>query len=582
VGNETENEIKRWISAQEGPFFERKSACDRSSGRVRQRKAADIARDIAETLTAMANADGGELVVGMENDGAATGVPHAEDKIRLLLGAPKDRNYVSPPLPCVARELSDRSGKRLLHFQVDWSPSVHLLADSRCLLRVGDSNQPFDKDKIKALKEAKHQGLFERTFPSGAGIEDLDDALLAAFTARVAPAIPRREALRRLHLVEARNGHVVPTLAALLLFGSDPAHWHDRCGVDFVRWEGTERKSGAELNIAKRFRVEAPLAVLLKRAFEAIQPFIRERQQLHDLFFIEKLEYPTFAWQEAIVNAVAHRDYSIRGLGVEVWMFDDRMEIRSPGMPPSPVTLDALAQRQHMHCSRNPLIVRVLTAMGYMRELGEGVPRMFDEMERAGYYPPRFEAIGGAVVLVTLRNEPIYDRAMLEWLSKFKAVELSGDQKRILAHAHAHGDRFTSRDCQTLLGTDIYGASTAIKDMIRKGVARSPEKRSRIYLIQQPFAAHTDMPAGFTNLLRVLQRNGGLRNEDVRRTLAVNRIAATRYLRDLTAAGWLIKPNKHGLGALYAPGPRLLHQSQTGANSSETDAIGAETDAMKP
>ena len=183
---------------------------------------------------------------------------------------------------------------------------------------------------------------------------------------------------------------------------------------------------------------------------------------------------------------------------------------------------------------------------------------------------------------MTLRNEPVYDRSTLEWLLKFKEVELSGDQKRVLAYAHAHGDRFTSRDCQNLLSTDIYGASTAIKDMIRKGVARSPEKRSRIYLVQEPFAAHADMPAGFVNLLPVLQRNGGLRNEDVRKILALNRIAATRYLGDLTTAGWLIKPDKRGLGALYAPGPHLLHQSQTSANSSETDAIGAETDAMKP
>lgn len=575
-------DIARWTSAEEGPFFERKSAFDRSSARARQRKAADIARNIAETLTAMANADGGELVIGMENDGALTGVPHAEDKIRLLLGAPKDRNYVSPPLPCVARELSDRSGKRLLHFQVDWSASVHLLADSRCLLRVGDCNQPFDKDKIKALKEAKHQGLYERTFPPGAGIEDLDDALLAAFAARVAAATPPREALHRLHLVEARNGHVVPTLAALLLFGSDPAHWHDRCGIDFVRWEGTERKSGAELNIAKRFRVEAPLAVLLERAFEAIWPFIRERQHLHDLFFIEKLEYPTFAWQEAIVNAVAHRDYSIRGLGVEVWMFDDRMEVRSPGMPPSPVTLDALAQRQHMHCSRNPLIVRVLTTMGTMRELGEGVPRMFDEMERAGYYPPRFEAVGGAVVQVTLRNEPIYDSATLEWLSKFKSVELSGDQKRMLAYAYAHGDRFTSRDFQKVVGTDIYGASNAIKDMMRKGVVRATEKGGRVYKVREPLAAQPDMPAELVQLLPTLQKKGRLTNADVRRVLGVARNTAARLLGELAAASWLIHSGKRGAGAFSTPGARLLHQPPTMPNTGEAGAMDSENGAMKP
>lgn len=576
------DEIKQWISAKEGPFFERKSAFDRSSGRARQRKAADIARDIVETLTAMANADGGEMVVGMENDGAVTGVPHADDKVRLLLSAPKDRNYVSPPLPCVTRELSDQNGKRLLHFQVDWSPSVHLLADSRCLLRVGDSNQPFDKDKIKALKEAKHQGLFERTFPPGARIEDLDDALLAAFAARVAPATPPRDALGRLRLVEGRNGHAVPTLAALLLFGSDPARWHDRCGIDFVRWEGTERKSGAELNIAKRFRVEAPLTILLEKAFEAIKPFIRERQRLHDLFFIEKLEYPTFAWQEAIVNAVVHRDYSIRRLGVEVWMFDDRMEIRSPGMPPSPVTLDALAQRKHMHCSRNPLIVRVLTIMGYMRELGEGVPRMFDEMERAGCYPPRFEAIGGAVVQVTLRNEPIYDRSTLEWLLKFKEVDLSGDQKRMLVYAHAHGDRFTSRNYQEVIKTDIYGASSVIKDMIRKGVVRSLGKGSRIYEVKEPLYVRPDMPSEFTHLLPVLQRKGCLTNADIRETLGLTKISAVRLLRELVESRWLTGTGKRGVGAVYSPGHRLLYQSQTIAKDTEDDTMGRETDTIKP
>ncbi|HPC49849.1 MAG TPA: ATP-binding protein, partial [Kiritimatiellia bacterium] len=416
-----QHDIARWSAAEEGPFFERKSALDRSGACPKQRKAADIAHDIAETLVAFANADGGELVIGMENDGTVSGVPHAEDKLKLLLGVPKDRNYLSPPIPCRAHKVDAPDGRVLLHFEADWSPDVHLLADSRCLRRVQDQNAPFDKDQVRALKEAKSQGLFERIYPAGARMDDLDAALLARF-AEADAGSDVRVTLSRYRLIEGRNGHAVPTLAALLLFGRDPGRWHERAGIDFVRWEGTDRKTGAELNIAKRFRVEAPLSALPDKAFEAIKPFIRERQQLHDLFFVEKLEYPTFAWQEAIVNAVAHRDYSIRGMGIEVWMFDDRMEIRSPGLPPAPVTLEALAKRTPMHCSRNPLIVRTLTVLGYMRELGEGVPRMFQEMERAGCYPPRFDAIGGAVTQVTLRNEPIYDRTTLEWLKQFSGA----------------------------------------------------------------------------------------------------------------------------------------------------------------
>lgn len=577
-----QQDVARWSAAEEGQFFERKSALDRSGGRPKPRKAADVARDIAETLVAFANADGGELVVGLENDGAVSGVPHAEDKLRLLLGVPKDRNYVDPPIPCRARKVSTPDGLTLLHLEADWSPNVHLLADSRCLRRVQDQNAPFDKDQVRALKEAKAQGLFERSFPAGARMEDLDEALLTRFAEAAGSGAAHRDALTRFRLTEGRNGHAVPTLAALLLFGRDPGRWHERAGIDFVRWEGTERKTGAELNVSKRFRIEAPLSVLPDRAFEAIKPFIRERQQLHDLFFIEKLEYPTFAWQEAVVNAVAHRDYSIRGMGIEVWMFDDRMEIRSPGLPPAPVTLEALATRVPMHCSRNPLIVRVLTVLGYMRELGEGVPRMFDEMERAGCYPPRFDAIGGAVVQLTLRNEPIYDRATLEWLKQFAEVELSGDQKRVLAFAHAHEDRFTSREFQKVIGTDIYGASKAIKDMIRKGVAVPMAKRGKVYQIREPLHARPEMPRSLLALFPRLQKEGTLRNQDIRKILGMNRIAAGRLLRELVDTQWLEGTGRRGIGAFYRPGQRLLHQSPIAPETRETDSMSRETDSMKP
>ncbi|MFH0939450.1 MAG: RNA-binding domain-containing protein [Planctomycetota bacterium] len=337
---EMERDIQRWSKTEEGPFFERKSAIDRSSNRVRPRKAADLAHDIAETLSAMANADGGELVIGLENDGAMSGVPHP--------------------------------------------------ADSRCLLRVGSSNQPFDKDKIKALKDAKHQGLFERTFPAGSRIEDLDNDLLARFAEKAGPETAVRDALSRLRLIEGRNDHAVPTLAALLLFGRDPLRWHDRCGIDFVRWEGVERKSGAKLNISKRFRIEAPLAVLLDKAFEAI------------------------------------------------------------------------------------------------------------------------------------------------------------------------------------------------KDMIRKGIVRSPKKGSRIYEVKEPWLVLPDMPSELALLLPVLQRKSILTNADVRETLGLTKITSGRLLRELVASQWLAGTGKRGIGARYSAGSRLLYQSQTIHRTAEADTLAIETDTMKP
>lgn len=363
--------------------------------------------------------------------------------------------------------------------------------------------------------------------------------------------------------MEARNGAFIPCLAGLLLFGKDPSLWHERCGLDFVRWEGIERKHGAELNISKRIHLIHPLAVLIEKAYEAIQPFIRERQYLHDLFFTERLEYPTFVWQEAIVNAVAHRDYSIRGASIEFWMFDDRMEIRSPGLPPHPVTVAALNQRKHLHISRNPMMVRVLADLGYMRELGEGIPRMFEEMERQGFYPPLFEDIGGVSFQVKLRNQPVYDRATLEWLQGFAQVPLDGDQKRLLAFAHAHGNHFTSRDFQKLADLDIYRASNSIKDLIKKGVVRSVKKGSRTYAVIEPAKALPGLPAELLKVLPILRQKGKITNSDLRNALGVNvsRNTALRFLRNWTEMGWLVGSGRNRW-KVYEPTSRLIHHLQ--------------------
>ncbi len=550
-------ESLRLQTSKEGQFFERKSAVDHSPGGPKARKPKEVAWDIAETLSAMANADGGELVIGMENDGSVSGLPFDAEKERFLRQVPTGRDYVSPPLPCRVQTVETIEGKQLLHFLVDWSPEVHSLTNSKCFLRRQDKNLPFPSHEVAALKALKTQGLYERTFPPNATVDDLDLGLVSRSlkTDDVLGVLKDRYVL-----LEERNGRVVPCLAALLLFGKNVMKWHPRTHIDFTRFEGNERKYGSEMNVTKRFRVEAPLCELIPKANEAIQPFIKERQRLHDLFFREKLEYPTFAWQEAVVNAVAHRNYSLQGAPIEVWMFDDRMEIRSPGLPPAPVTLESLSRGEKMHFSRHPLLVRVLTDLSLMRDQGEGIPRMFDEMDKAGYYPPHFETIGNAFFQVTLRNQPVYDDATLTWFGQFKGIDLTLEQKRLLAMSHAQGGRFTSRECQKLTGSDIYGSSNLIKDLIRKGVARSTEKGSRVYQIVEPLRAKPEMPEELVRLLPLLRKKGFIANEDIRQGLKISEQAARRLAGNLCDMGWLSSRGKKRWKR-YGLGPRSINQS---------------------
>ncbi len=540
-----------WLAGQkEGQFFERKSCYDRATGVPKRRNVRDVAYDVAETLSAMANADGGTLALGIENDGIETGVDYPDDRMQVILNAPS--THVNPPLRATTRT-ENRSGKNIVLFDVDWSADVHQLADGRYLLRVGDRNLPFPASDIEAIKEGRRRRATEMRPIPEASLNDIDLNLVAELAKRVSlPGTPE-EVLLHYRLAERRDIRLVLTLVALLLFGKDPSRWHPRCGVDFVRYEGTERLLGAALNIVKRERLDAPLVRLIEEAYRTVQPHVRERQQLVDLFFEERLEYPPFAWQEAIVNAVAHRDYHYEGVSIEIWMFDDRLEIRSPGELVEPVTIERLQRRERIHASRNPRIVRVLTDAGYMREQGEGVPRMFEVMEHEGLYPPELRMEADTIFNLTLKNTPIYGLETMRWLAQFDPLGLSGNQKRILAYAREHENTFTSQTYQRLVHVDMYAASKDIKDLIRKNLVKLPQKRGRVYeLALVPSATVAEKPGEYVALEPLLRKQGYISNRDLREILSVSQSAARRIAGRLVTLGWL-DPVGEARGRRYLP-----------------------------
>ncbi len=543
------SDIERLLKQPEGQFLERKGCYERPGGKKpRLRKAKDVAKDVAEALTAFANADGGTLLVGVDDDGSVSGADFPQDRVSLILDSPKN---LIVPAPKVETHERDHLGKKLLIFTVNWTPDVYRLTGGRYLLRIGDSNMPFPADQIGLLKSGKRKAFFEARIDPEAGLENLDMALISEFEKRTGLTQNPEETLYRYRLIDYENGKPRLKLATLLLFGKDPLRWHPRCGIDFVKYEGTERKLGAELNIIKRARLELPLVELVEKTYETIFAHIKERQHLHDLLFVEKLEYPTFAWQEAIMNAIAHRDYSIQGLSIEVWMFDDRIEIRSPGLPPEPVTLEKILKKERVHASRNPLIVRMLTDLDYMRETGEGIPRIFEEMEQNGLYPPVFEIVAGSLFSVTLKNQPIYSPEDMEWLKQFPELDLKPNQKRMLLFARAHGGSFTSRDYQKICNVGVYLASQEIKEMIRKGIVKLPRKRGRVYEVLVPGEKKIpEIPDEYRLLEPILEEKGFVKNMDIQQLLSVPRHKAKRIAQRLVTSGFLKKEGE-GKGTKY-------------------------------
>lgn len=548
--------IEKLVVQPEGQFLERKSCFDRTRGKIHPRPARDVARDIAEALSAFANADGGTLILGIEDDGEVTGVRYPSDKELLLRNSPKQniRPQVKPKV-----EIVDYQSKKLWIYQQDWVPTVHQLTDGRYLYRIGDSNVPFPAEQIEAIKAAKRQAAYEMRIIPTATFRDLDEILIYKTAERLEIKESIENFLLRYHLLEWENGTPRLPLISLLLFGKSPLRWHPRCGIDFIRYEGTERKYGRELNIIKRTRIEVPLIKIIEEAFQTIKPHVRERHVLHDLFFQEHFEYPTFAWQEAIVNAVAHRDYSLTGTSIEVWMFDDRMEIRSPGLPPAPVTIERLRKRERVHASRNPFIVRLFTDLGFMRETGEGIPRIFEEMERSGLHPPEIAIEADSIFSLSLRNQPVYSEKELEWLDRYRDAILKPEQKRALLFGHSHADSLTSRQYQSLCGVDIYQASKDLKDLVKKGILALPKKGGRVYtILKEPISltkSKQQVLKSFAPIFEKLKKKQFITNSDIQKALKISRVQASRIARDLVEWGLLVMEGR-GRGVHYKRTPK--------------------------
>ncbi len=473
-------ELGTLLRHDRGQFLEFLSAYAHKKKGTEPKRSEELARDIARLLGGMANADGGTLLVGVESDKGVTGIPYTPDEVQVLIQA--CQSLLSPPLYSSYERLH-LGNLELLIFEVSPALEVHRVVGGRTFYRIAGDNPSIPAEQIQCLREAKNTFHYERQTIPEATWEDLDIGSIKSFGEKIGDLRdPKAILAQGYHLIDRSTQRPSLRMAALLLFAKDPAQWHPRCGIDFVKYEGTDREHGSSLNVVKRIRFEAPLCHLIDEAAGRIKEHMRERMILHDLFFRERVEYPTTAWQEALVNAVAHRDYTLTGAPVEIWMFEDRIEIRSPGLLPSPVTMEQLRSQKRIHFSRNPLLVRVLADLGYLREMGEGVPRMFAEMEHHGLRPPEFST-EGFFFIVTLRNIPIYDEATLRWLNQFGISKINFRQRRLLVYAYSHSKVLSNTDYQRIGEVDRDTAYREIRSLVKLGILAPLKPKSRAYRI---------------------------------------------------------------------------------------------------
>ena len=428
-----EERARTAISLGESHFREFKSALQGPPDAKTPRGLKSIRRDIGEALVAFANGDGGELLIGVEDDGSITGIDRLSENDRASLReSTHSQVHTKTPLPPMRTATLELDGLRVLYFSVHKSTlHVHLTSDGRCVQRRDLETVPIPPEEILWDRRERESREYDREYVDSATTANLNRELVKKVAEQISPGMSVEKCLQYLELAEYIGPGLRLRRAALLLFATEPQRWHPRLQVRIITVNGTELQTGAQYNAKSDQTVTGNIFELVEKGWEALRPQLVQTRLDKEARFGSTVMYPELACREALVNAIAHRDYSEEGRGIEIYVFDDRMEVRNPGALLSSIKVEDLVRLEGVHQSRNAIVARVLREFGYMRELGEGMRRMFELMKSSELKPPDVSSDSDSFS-VTLRHSTVYSDAQQLWLDQFDFLVLSREQKAIV------------------------------------------------------------------------------------------------------------------------------------------------------
>jgi predicted HTH transcriptional regulator len=438
--------------------------------RRREGKTLEFKRDLSSpdgilrTLIAFANTAGGVVLIGVEDV-----TRHVRGVSDPLATEERLANLIDHSIePRLLPDLDILPWRRTHIVAVQVHPSSsrpHYLrreGEARgTYVRVGSTNRRADAALIEELRRfARAESFDERPVPELSS-EALD---FRAASESFAPVrVLSRRDFETLRLVTAYQGRKVPTVGGVLLFGRDHADRFPDAWIQVGRFAGTDKARMLDHAELRGYPASA-----IEQAIAFVREHLRRGAEIGPVRRRERWDLPPVAVREAIINAVTHADYSQRGAPIRVALFDDRLEVESPGLLPFGLTIDDL--RRGVSRLRNRVIGRVFHELGLIEQWGSGIQRMTAACREAGLAAPEFEELGFRF-RVTLRTARIAAPALAA-LDQAIVDLLAGGAGRSTAEIASHIER-TTRATRARL------ASLVDRGLLREigSGPRDPQKR---------------------------------------------------------------------------------------------------------
>lgn len=394
-----EPEAERLISTPEGHFADLKSK--------------DVApRKLTQTICALANADGGEIFIGIEDTPrvwsgfeemeAANGHIQAFEKL-FPLGHGFFYNFFS---------CSSRPGY-VLRVEILKSNNIVQASDGIAYLRRSAQNLPQnDGPSMERLRRNKGISSFETELLNVSSDVIIDSDATAEFMSAVLPSADPKKWLSKQQLIRDQK----PTVAGAMLFSDEPqALLPKRSGIKVYRYQ--TREEGERSRLAyDPITIEGNAYNLIR---DALEETVRQIENIHIMTEagLSKTRYPREALHEIITNAVLHRDYSVPD-DVHIRIFDNRVEVQSPGLLPAHITPENILEERF---SRNGVLVRLINKFpdAPNKDVGEGLNTAFEAMKTMRLVSPVIDQVGMNVVVI-LRHETLGtpESLIMEYLEK--------------------------------------------------------------------------------------------------------------------------------------------------------------------
>jgi len=396
-------------------------------GQFYERKSKQNPKRIAEVISSFTNVnkEGGILAIGISDEGDIDGLLNRADlNVNEILRYQSQAGILTNHKFIDCTNKSGQDDQVLLIYVPYEQNRVIETSGGKAFIRQGDETIELTYEKRRELEHKKGQSSFEDEQGCVFDLHDIADDVQEEFLKSVeqkdklAIRHPPEEILLNCHLLKKENGKQYLTKAGLLLLCKDPRKYIPGAYLRFLRYQGREKKAGASQNIIKDETFYGPVPKLIQKALDYIRTQIKEFNYLGEKGkFVTEPEYPEFAWTEAIVNALIHRSYSQCNAPVFIEMYDDRIEIISPGQYPVGVTPD-----QFFHYPRNPHLMNAMRYLEFVKMAAEGIQRIKQEMEEAGLSPPLYSPPDQPNVKVILRND--IDRREARFVGKEEASEI--------------------------------------------------------------------------------------------------------------------------------------------------------------